>query len=1032
MSSVFKHARSLSGVSRLRADLLNSRFYEAISHHDTKFPIHHSRNSVAGLSPGRFRSFQSTTFLNVPESLAIDTQLSQVGHHFNKKRPDSPLDEQCATAIQDSVDSSLGEKRLDKIPRIRVKPKPAEYLSKALRNAGHALGYKGQPAGLARAHSKFALQTQNELRTVGRPKKPSLPVILGEYIREVDSLLSFTSDKPTEKDLDIALQKVFRNASHDYLSSRGYDAADVAAWAWIMKSQNPYEAMVRLFLFETDRAKSDATSPSIPPFIPLHLLRQQNLDAHTFRLLLIHSLHLMSGHAFPIANSPAGVAEHGPELSSEDFRPRIDSGTCMIMVVRLIRHARRVWPQSLLTIARAFARFLSVPKAGDAERSVLVTRHDDRVKTAQFNECLWLLSMPANIAPYRSTAIQQQAQFELLRAMATHNPVLPVTRQGYRAVVAVQLAHKKTSEERQSAELKAPSWPPWKEEKLGIDSQRGNEGMFSRAMQVLSQMKDAGYSHRLWEDISMILAGWDTDNSPTVQMRAMMRRPRALPDRHGFKSNHHEMWVSRIRSTRTVREAWACFLSYQDRGLPPKGAIYAAMAEKLIYRRNAIERDFDQTSHALPGDGREVHPEPASARDIIYVPTEPPTVDEFLDQMRGRGLRPSGRFLGLLLQSATSLRSGLDYLQCSGLPDAQIEVLSIVRAKSRTYHTLDLEAFHELPDFVFASFIKFLCTHSDITSLDASNRHILTADRFPALIAADCSTGAKVNLVAYSEEHPGNQHHPRALWHAIQLTKLRRAPYTPAWTHILSALTRERLTGYYGPRSRSLQRILAWHQGLRALSWMRQRDVELGEEGFHILCVTFTKAIDAALRHPGTVEQSFTLIHKARIRRLKATKEGDDEVDALMQHGLQVLKHQFDHLVLPASKTSEHAERSVFAAEITSETQLNVPPMLQIPSPATLHAFVRALGSVGDDEGLLHLLHWMSRSADILKEAADEHANGDKMMRRTLVAIRVFLERRQQRIDTRVPSDLIMEAYDLISRTGWDWPSDAEVAEYCQ
>jgi hypothetical protein len=33
--------------------------------------------------------------------------------------------------------------------------------------------------------------------------------------------------------------------------------------------------------------------------------------------------------------------------------------------------------------------------------------------------------------------------------------------------------------------------------------------MFSRAMQVLSQMKDAGYSHRLWEDISSILAGWD-------------------------------------------------------------------------------------------------------------------------------------------------------------------------------------------------------------------------------------------------------------------------------------------------------------------------------------------------------------------------------------------------------------------------------------------------------------------------------------------------------------------------------------------
>ncbi|CAG8908729.1 unnamed protein product [Penicillium egyptiacum] len=1035
MSSVFKHARSLSGVSRLRADLLNRRLYKAIPPHDSEFLVYYPRNSLAGLSPGSFRSFQSTTSLNVLKSLAIDTidtQPSQSGDHFNKEWSNSPLDEQCATLPQDAANIQAREKRLEKTPSIRVKPKPAEYLSKALRNTGHALGYNGQSAWLGQAHSKYAPQTQNESRTVGRPKKPSLPVILGEYIREVDPLLSSVSYKRAHKDLDIALQKVFRSTSYDYLSSRGYDSADVAAWAWIMKSQNPHQAMLRLFLFETDRAKSGATSPSIPPFIPLHLLRQQNLDAHSFRLLLIHSLHLMSGHTFPITETPAGVAEHDLELSTEDVRPQIDSGTRMILVVRLIRHARRVWPQSLLTIARAFARFLSAPRADDAERSVLVTRRDDRVKTVQFNQCLWLLSIPANIAPYRSTSIQQQAQFELLRAMATHKPVLPVTRQGYRAVVAVQLAHKKTFEERQSAELKAPSWPPWKEEKLGIDSQRGNEGMFSRAMQVLSQMKDAGYSHRLWEDISSILAGWDTDHSPTVQTRALMRRPQALPDRHGSKSNHHEMWVARIRSTRTVREAWACFLSYQDHGLPPKGAVYAAMAEKLIYRRYAIEREFDQMSHALPGDGREVHPEPASARDIIYVPTEPPTVDELLDQMRAQGLRPSGRFLGLLLQSATSLRSGLHYLQCSDLTAAQIEALSIVRAKPRKYQTLDLEAFHELPDMVFASFVKFLCTHSDIASLDVGNRNILTADRFPALIAADCSTGAKIDLVAYSEKHPGDRHHPRALWHAIQLTKLRRAPYTPTWTHILSALTRERVTGYYGSRSRSLQRILAWHQALRALSWMRQRDAELGEEGFRILCVAFAKAIDAAIRHPGTAEQSFELIHKARIRRLKAKNEGDDEVDALMQHALQVLKHQFDHLVLPASKTSEHAERSVFAAEIASETQLNVPSMLQIPSPATLHAFVRALGSVGDDEGLLHLLHWMSRSSDPLKEAADEHANGDKMMRRTLVAIRVFLERRQQRIDTRLPSDLIVEAYDLISRTGWDWPSDAEVTEYCQ
>jgi hypothetical protein len=968
-------------------------------------------------------------------SPSIDTASPNKNQKTNETSTQGSIGDRSATISQISAKSSGADRKAklgQSTTKLRVKPKPAEYLSKALRNGGHALGYIGQLNGLARAHSKRGHKNQIESRTVGRPKKPSLPVILGEYIREVDPLLSHTVSTHTGKDLDAALENVFRDNNHEYLTSREYAPTDVTAWAWIMKSRGPHEAAMRLFSFETDKAKSGAKSPSIPSFITLHLLRHHNMDAHTFRLLLIHSLHLMSGQPFPKNSHSVELAEDDTQLLPVDSHTILDSGTCMILVVRLIRHARRVWPQALLTIARAFAHFLTAPRANEAGRSTLGARQDDRVKTDKFNECLWLLSLPASISPYRSTYIQQQAQFELLRAMATHKPVLPVTRQGYRAIIAVQLAHKKTNEERQSAELKAPSWPPWKEEKLGIDSLRGNEGMYSRAMQVLSQMKDAGYSHRLWENVSSILAGWDTDHSPTVQTRSIMRRPQALPDTHTSKPNHHEIWVARIRSTRTVREAWACFLSYQDQGLPAKGAIYAAMAEKLIYRRNAIERNFSHVTHALPGDGPEVYPEPASARDIIYVSTEPPSLDDFLDQMLSQGLRPSGRFLSLLLQSATSMRSGLHYLRCSGLTDAQVAALSTVKVESRKYNSIEMDAFQAVPDLVFASFIKFLCAHSNIISSEVGNRNILTADRFPALIAQGRTSGPNVNLLTYFEENPSETHYPRALWHAIQLTKLRRIPYPPAWKHILSSLARERLTGVHGSRGRSLLRILAWHQTLKALTWMRQRDVELGEEGFQTLCVAFTKATDGAIKHPGTAEQSFTLLHHARIRRLKAKDEGHDDFEAFLQHALCVLKDQFDHLVLPASKTSEHAERSIFASDDVSDAQLRLPLMLHTPSPATIHAFVRALGSIGDDDGLLHLLHWMSRSADLLKEAADEHSNGDKMMHRVLVAIRVFLERRQQRTVDRVPSDLVHEAYDLVRRTGWDWPSDLDVEEYCR
>lgn len=625
--------------------------------------------------------------------------------------------------------------------------------------------------------------------------------------------------------------------------------------------------------------------------------------------------------------------------------------------------------------------------------------------------------------------------------MASHKPVLPLTRKGYQAVVAVQVAHKKTTAERQSAELKAPSWPPWKEERLGIDAQRGNEGMFSRAMNVLSQMRDAGYSHRLWEEISSILAGWDTDRSPTVQTRALMYRPRSLSRARRSDSNHYAIWAARIRATRTVREAWACFLSYQDKGLPPKPAIYAAMAEKLIYRQKAMKTGFGQTSQALPGDGLEVHPEPASARDIIYVHTEPPTLEEFLDKMFSQDIRPSGRFLALLLQSAPTFRSGLHYLHASDLTKDQITALctawyqSSGSAAPKGQKAQYPEALRALPDHVFASFIKFLCSPQNVLAKQI-HRDTLLAEQFPVLVADGPPSGPMTDLSDFEEEL-GQRSHPKALWHAVQLVNLRQPVCHGAWSHILNAMSGERLSRRHPYRSRDLYRILAWHETVKVLGWMKARNIEPSLEDFHVLCVAFNRAVTAGMRHIGLTEEAFRLIHRVIHPGTPIEPNGHDTIDDLVETGLQLLKTEFDHLVLPASRTSELAEQSSFAADDMANTELKVPTVLHVPSFATLHSFVRVLGLVGDDDGLLHLLHWMSRSAGLLNEVADEQLNGGKMMRQTLVAIRVFLEKLQKHgpIDSaRVASDpKVQEAYDIISRTpDWEWPNDAEVEEYLE
>lgn len=929
-------------------------------------------------------------------------------------------------------------------------PTPSEYLAKNLRDTGHALGVGERSAKFVdlskvnphRRLSKSELRKhKGPARTYDRPQRHRLQTILGEYIRLVGPILSRTTVHNHEvNDLDTALGEVFRADSHNYLRKRGYDVEDVVAWAWILKSKNHHQAVSRMFALEADcRSRHDAKSSHIPLFIPLLLLKERQLDARSFRLLFIYSLHLMSGQPLPLFGLHASSDIPG-DLTPEKFQPHsnLDPTTCMIMIVRLIRHARMVWPEAMPTIACAFSRFLAVTDIDGAGRQSLNKNKINQFKTDKFNACLWLLSLPTKANPFRSASIRQQAQFELLRAMASHKPVLPLTRKGYQAVIAVQVAHKKTVAERQSAELKAPSWPPWKEEKLGIDAQRGNEGMYSRAMNVLSQMRDAGYSYGHWEETAAIVAGWDTDHSPTVQTRTLLHRPRFWSRARRSDPNHYTIWTARIRATRTVREAWACFLSYQDKGLPLKHAIYAAMAEKLIHREKAVKNGFDQTSHALPGDGREVHPEPASARDIIYVHTEPPTLEEFIDKMISQGTRPSGRFLAMLLQSAPDFRSGMRYLQSSALTEDQITALCTTwyQLPENGPPTINKarcgEAVQALPDHVFASFVKFLCSPQNVIS-QRVHRDTLSTDRFPVLVANGPFSEPLLDLSDHQEEF-GPKYHPKALWHAVQLANLRQPICHEAWSHILSAVSGDRLSRRESYRSRDLYRILAWQEAVKVLGWMKSRNIDRGFESFNKLCVAFARAVIAGQRHIGLTEEAYRLVHRATHHGAPIEPNGHGTFDDLVTDGLELLKSEFDDLVLPASRISEPAEQSIFAADHSTETELRMPTILHVPPFATLHIFVRALGAMGDDVGLLHLLRWMSRSAGPLNELADEYLNGDKARRQTLAAMRVFLERLEHGpIDSaRITSDpKVQEAYDIISRTpDWEWPSDADVEEY--
>jgi hypothetical protein len=237
-------------------------------------------------------------------------------------------------------------------------------------------------------------------------------------------------------------------------------------------------------------------------------------------------------------------------------------------------------------------------------------------------------------------------------------------------------------------------------------------------------------------------------------------------------------------------------------------------------------------------------------------------------------------------------------------------------------------------------------------------------------------------------------------------------------------MSTERVNKKHTDRTRCLYRIIGWHETLAVLRLMKARDVHPGSQGFKALCIAFKKAVDAGIRHPGLVEEALGLVNKATQSDQYLSSDLDAFND-MVEAGLKVLKDEFECLVLPSSAMPDLVEHSVFVAEQTDQFQLKVPLGLHVPSFVTLHSFVGALGIAGDDDGLLHLLHWMSRSFSELSEASQERQNGTKNMRLTLVATRTYLEQLQSKSKLR-------EGYDIFHKTGWEWPTDEEVEEYSQ
>lgn len=799
----------------------------------------------------------------------------------------------------------------------------------------------------------------------------------GETDISLQSILArFILDQNSTRASSGSLSYTFSEKEIRLLRTKGYHPGDVGKWASTLTMQNS-EAAAEIFIFQNDTP---------PLFVLLCFLRRKHLKVVALRILLTHVRQRVLGkpsNRSEISSpqlAPSSVERsqnwHSHDNITDSKHKPLDLDS-FIIVIRLLRHARRAWPEAIPAIAEIFTtqlRRASKNRVGEFINEAQASR-----KNFLCNRFLALLSRPTSLYPKLSIPFQEKAQFDVLRSMAGNVPPLIITQEGYRAVARVQLAHKKTAQEQEWARLKARSWPPWKENRTAMDEEKGVEYGFSKASRIMSQMHQAGYEHGPWEKIAKTYSGWDTDGSPTIQTRTGLANVPMLPlvgigSQRVLHRLQVQQWAARVRATRTRREAWACFLAYENSGALAHQDVYLAMYEKLVHDLQVPDSESEEV---LPGDGKEVFSEPVSPQETTYVSEPVPTFQELVQRMTRNGVRPSGRCLAFLVKSSPTVALGIQILNSAG--DAHGGGIRRLLSAS----AVGFEDIRDIPDYLFVSFLKFLFRYNFVPQTSPT-----TIMRFPHLS---------------QDKYKLKMGHHFPLNYAYSLLVQCKPRYRPAWTTLMQVIVPRSGLPRFSPKPLPITTHLYAYQMMRNLIMsMEEIDLEPDAEQFQLLCIALQRA-------------TFSCLNKA--------DAGTNARDLLSSSPLYIRK--LFHNLVGNSNASE-----------ASHDWLSAPRLFTTPKPIVLHSYVRALGLLRDYEGLYSLSSWMAEFHSELTERAEEQKGGPAALRRTLVALRVFLERSWESSpeeQSRAPAELVLLVKERIENVPeWHgWPTIDEVELYC-
>ncbi|KAF1839557.1 hypothetical protein BDW02DRAFT_643608, partial [Decorospora gaudefroyi] len=757
-----------------------------------------------------------------------------------------------------------------------------------------------------------------------RPEPVSLSLLLARYLK------LHTASHPT----DAALH--YRPLELNLLRSRAYTPQSIERWASCLVEPRSNVA-----------AKTFGPRVETPPlFLLLLFLRRKHLTVVALGVVMRH-----------IDQRAKAESISWPALK--------------IIAIRLLRHARISWPEAIPYIAAFFAaqaRRLHHHSGG----SNAISRRVLADMTHFCNTYLALLSLPTTARPVVCAALQEKAQFQILEYMARSSPAVVVTRLGFQSVARNQLAHAKTPQEREWAELKGPSWPPWRESRTAMDEDKSYDFGASRASMILHRMYEAGYSGGMWEHVAHVYAGWDTDSSPTIQTRTSL--PRLSAQNRHVDYLHALLWAGRIRTTRTRREAWACFLSSESPAHPAHPEIYLAMFEKLYYgtlpRSSHVgylsetsQHPENRTTDLLPGDMKEVLPDPSSSLHLVYLSEPVPNSRQLLQRMYMRtDIKPSNRLLAFLLLSSPDFDMVLDLL-ATAKHSYNGEIGRILSGEH------DSIPDQPIPGYLFAAIIRALCRFGHL--------HQPLPDKFAFMPPEQHAYHLKLNrqyLVEY----------------AYMLLRHYRPMHRPAWATLMDKLLRTKGCD-------QVDRISRYRLICDLLEHMEQIELDVDDDIFRLVCMAHVYAAQA-------INQGAASIEDARHVRLTGSRR---------------LRTLFHGLVGTNADMQSHRDMDS-----------SVPP--RIPGPAELHEYVRALGILRDYEGLYSLSTWLTRHhAEVTTRAAAQRG-GRAILFRTLVALRLAVEGDGSDRASGAPEDIALLVKSKIeSVEEWGgWPAQEYVVMY--